>query len=113
MPLIKLFWKKLLLLHLLFCSVAAGGHLAKLHNEITYRMINSVLDEKLSYYPDSGGIDGVDAIRLKGIFQVTQKMRIALIRELKYLPSEVDEMNPQVAGNVVVVHSNIDEILMY
>ena len=87
-----LFLKVLLLLLCVYISaVSSLGRLAKIHNDITYRMIDRVLDGKLSYLlTENEEADPFDNGRARHLYAVSERMRRALINELHYLPEEID-----------------------
>jgi hypothetical protein len=78
-------------------------NLEKIHNGITYSMIDKILEGDLKYYSNDihDKRDKGDHSRAKVHSVITKPMRRALIKELRYLPEEVDSMNAQIAAVVL------------
>lgn len=77
--------------------------LEKIHNGITYSMIDKILEGDLKYYSNDihDERDKGDHSHAKVHSVITKPMRRALIKELRYLPEEVDSMNAQIAAVVL------------
>ena len=93
----------LLMLFQCFNGARCFVNLEKIHNGITYSMIERILEGDLKYFSNDkdDDRDKDNHSRAKVHAAISPAMRRALISELKYLPEEADTMNAQIAAVVL------------
>ena len=77
------------------------GRLAKVHTDITYRMIERVIQGRLKYLQSGEEEDPFNNGRTIRLNEVSDRMRRALVEELRYTHEEIDYIEPQIAAVVL------------
>jgi hypothetical protein len=77
------------------------GRLAKIHTDITYRMIERVIQGRLKYLLSGEEEDPFNNGRTTRVTEVSSRMRRALVEELRYTHEEIDFIEPQIAAVVL------------